>query len=135
MEALADGFLAFVSMIGLNADLMQRHGLRVLDGVVVTFQIVALSMVLGALIAYPMAMMRMSRNALLSGFAFPYRGMPVWAQWLAELLPPTHYIRLVRGIMLKGWEWHQTLEQGGWLLAMLLVLGTIAVRRYRDTIA
>ena len=84
MEALADGFLAFVSMIGLNADLMQRHGLRVLDGVVVTFQIVALSMVLGALIAYPMAMMRMSRNALLSGFAFVYiyffRGTPLLAQ-------------------------------------------------------
>ena len=39
---------------------------------------------------------------LLSGFAFPYRGMPVWIQWLAELLPPTHFIRLVRGIMLKG---------------------------------
>ncbi|MEY4074794.1 MAG: hypothetical protein RJA29_2151, partial [Pseudomonadota bacterium] len=81
------------------------------------------------------SMLYLMPSILLSGFAFPYRGMPVWAQWLAELLPPTHYIRLVRGIMLKGWEWHQTLVQAGWLLAMLLVLGTIAVRRYRDTIA
>ncbi len=81
------------------------------------------------------SMLYLMPSILLSGFAFPYRGMPVWAQWLAELLPPTHYIRLVRGIMLKGWEWHQALVESGWLVVMLLVLGTVAVRRYRDTVA
>lgn len=84
METLVDAFLWVVTLIGLNADLMQRHGLRVLQGVVVTFQIVALSMVLGALIAYPMAMMRMSSNRILSGIAFVYiyffRGTPLLAQ-------------------------------------------------------
>ena len=74
-------------------------------------------------------------SILLSGFAFPFRGMPVWAQGLAEMLPTTHYIRLVRGIMLKGW----TLGDAGWelgvLATMLAVLGTIAVRRYQDTVA
>ena len=41
-------------------------------------------------------------NFLLSGFAFPFRGMPQWAQWIGETLPLTHFIRIVRGIMLKG---------------------------------
>jgi ABC-2 type transport system permease protein len=41
-------------------------------------------------------------NFLLSGFAFPFRGMPHWAQWIGEVLPLTHFIRIVRGIMLKG---------------------------------
>jgi ABC-2 type transport system permease protein len=41
-------------------------------------------------------------NFLLSGFAFPFRGMPQWAQWIGEVLPLTHFIRIVRGIMLKG---------------------------------
>jgi ABC-2 type transport system permease protein len=74
-------------------------------------------------------------SILLSGFAFPFRGMPVWIQWLAELLPPTHYIRLVRGIMLKGWDWRLVLPETGVLMLMLVVLTTVAVRRYRDTVA
>lgn len=73
-------------------------------------------------------------SILLSGFAFPYRGMPAPIQWMAELLPPTHYIRLVRGIMLKGWDLRLALPETGVLLAMLVVLTVIAVRRYRDTV-
>ena len=41
-------------------------------------------------------------NMLLSGFMFPFRGMPEWAQWLGEVLPLTHFLRIVRGILLKG---------------------------------
>ena len=41
-------------------------------------------------------------SILLSGFMFPFRGMPVWAQWIGKVLPLTHFLRLVRGIMLKG---------------------------------
>jgi ABC-2 type transport system permease protein len=81
------------------------------------------------------SMMYLMPSILLSGFAFPFRGMPVWAQWFAEILPPTHYIRLVRGIMLKGWDWRLAVPESAVLLGMLLVLGTIAVRRYRDTVA
>ena len=73
-------------------------------------------------------------SILLSGFAFPYRGMPTAIQWIAEILPPTHYIRLVRGIMLKGWDLRLALPESGVLLAMLVVLTVIAVRRYRDTV-
>ena len=41
-------------------------------------------------------------SMLLSGFMFPFRGMPQWAQWLGEVLPLTHFLRIVRGILLKG---------------------------------
>ena len=43
-------------------------------------------------------------SILLSGFMFPFRGMPEWAQWLGEILPLTHFLRIVRGILLKGNE-------------------------------
>ncbi|WP_296676486.1 ABC transporter permease [Novosphingobium sp.] len=82
-----------------------------------------------------LSMLYLMPSILLSGFAFPFRGMPVWAQWLSELLPPTHYIRLVRGIMLKGWDSRLALPEAGILLIMLIAFGTIAVRRYRDTVA
>ena len=41
-------------------------------------------------------------SMLLSGFMFPFRGMPQWAQAIGELLPLTHFLRLIRGVMLKG---------------------------------
>ena len=52
--------------------------------------------------AMQMSMMFFLPNILLSGFMFPFAGMPVWAQWVGEFLPLTHYIRIVRAIMLKG---------------------------------
>lgn len=85
--------------------------------------------------AMQMSFFYMLPSILLSGFAFPFRGIPQWAQYFAELLPTTHYIRLVRGIMLKGWDLAAALPQIGVLVLMLLVLGFVAVRRYQDTIA
>ena len=85
--------------------------------------------------AMQMSFFYMLPSILLSGFAFPFRGMPLWAQWIAEALPTTHFIRLVRGIMLKGWTLADAAPQLGVLAAMLLVLGTVAVRRYQDTVA
>ena len=52
--------------------------------------------------AMQMAFFTFLPQILLSGFMFPYRGMPVAAQWIAEVLPLTHFMRLVRGIMLRG---------------------------------
>lgn len=70
-------------------------------------------------------------SILLSGFMFPFSGMPQPAQWLAELLPLTHFMRLVRGIMLRGaslWElWPDVLA----LLAFATVMMTAAVLRFR----
>ena len=85
--------------------------------------------------AMQMSFFYMLPSILLSGFAFPFRGMPWWAQALAEVLPTTHFIRLVRGIMLKGWTLGAALPEMGVLALMLVVLGTVAVRRYQDTVA
>ena len=85
--------------------------------------------------AMQMSFFYMLPSILLSGFAFPFRGMPQWAQILAECLPATHFIRLMRGIMLKGWDISLALGQSAVLLAMLLIATFVAVRRYQDTIA
>jgi ABC-2 type transport system permease protein len=73
-------------------------------------------------------------NILLSGFMFPFRGMPEWAQWVGSALPLTHFNRLVRGILLKGADWAD-LWQSVWPLAvfMVIVMG-VALRFYRRTL-
>jgi ABC-2 type transport system permease protein len=73
-------------------------------------------------------------SILLSGFMFPFRGMPEWAQWLGQVLPLTHFLRILRGILLKG---NGVAEIGGelWpIAAFLLVAGAIALLRYRETV-
>ena len=84
--------------------------------------------------AVQMAMMFFLPNILLSGFMFPFAGMPVWAQWVGECLPLTHYIRIVRGIMLKGADMGDLQRDGVWLAGLMLIAMTIAVRRFRQTL-
>jgi ABC-2 type transport system permease protein len=73
-------------------------------------------------------------NILLSGFMFPFRGMPEWAQWLGSILPLTHFNRIVRGILLKGNDWPD-LWPSLWPMALftLVVMG-IALKFYRRTL-
>jgi ABC-2 type transport system permease protein len=73
-------------------------------------------------------------SMLLSGFMFPFRGMPRWAQVLGELLPLTHFNRIVRGIMLKGSELPQLLGELWPMVAFLLLAGVLALTRYRQTL-
>ena len=73
-------------------------------------------------------------SMLLSGFMFPFRGMPRWAQHLGEVLPLTHFLRIVRGIMLKGHDALQVLPELWPLLAFLTVAGAVALKRYRQTL-
>jgi len=73
-------------------------------------------------------------SILLSGFMFPYRGMPEWAQWLASLLPLTHFLVLVRGIMLKGNELSQLWPQIWPILAFMLVVILLGLRFYKRTL-
>ncbi len=73
-------------------------------------------------------------SMLLSGFMFPFRGMPVWAQHLGEVLPLTHFLRIVRGILLKG-NGLATLMPEVWpMVVFLLVAGAVALKRYRMTL-
>jgi ABC-2 type transport system permease protein len=60
--------------------------------------------------------------------------MPGWAQSLGELLPLTHFLRIVRGIMLKGAGWAELWPQAAAMAAFLAVVGGIAMLRYRQTI-
>ena len=73
-------------------------------------------------------------NILLSGFMFPFAGMPRWAQWIGELLPLTHYIRIVRGIMLKGATLYDLQIEALALVALMVLAMTLAVRRFRRTL-
>ena len=73
-------------------------------------------------------------SMLLSGFMFPFRAMPQWAQWLGELLPLTHFLRIVRGIMLKGNTASLLLPELWPMLAFMAVAGFVALKRYRQTL-
>jgi len=73
-------------------------------------------------------------SILLSGFMFPFRGMPEWAQWLGEALPNTHFLSIVRGILLKGNGVEEILPHIWPLFVFLLVIGTLAMVRYRRTL-
>ncbi|MCE4553848.1 ABC transporter permease [Roseateles cellulosilyticus] len=73
-------------------------------------------------------------SMLLSGFMFPFRGMPVWAQRLGEVLPLTHFLRIVRGVMLKGSGAAELLPELWPMLAFLAVAGGVALLRYRQTV-
>jgi len=73
-------------------------------------------------------------SMLLSGFMFPFRGMPEWAQWLGEVLPLTHFLRVVRGILLKGNGTAEILPDLWPIAAFLLAAAIIALKRYRETI-
>ena len=84
--------------------------------------------------AMQMTIMFFLPNILLSGFLFPFAGMPRWAQWVGEALPLTHYLRIVRSIMLKGSSITDMRHDGIALLILMLVAMTIAVTRFRRTL-
>ena len=73
-------------------------------------------------------------SLLLSGFMFPFRGMPEWAQWIGEALPLTHFLRIVRGILLKGNDLAEILPNLWPMAVFLLVVSAIALARYRETL-
>ena len=73
-------------------------------------------------------------SILLSGFAFPFRGMPGWAQAIGELIPATHFLRIVRGLMLKGATTAQLSEELAALALTLVIVVVVAISRYRVTL-
>src|SRR5665647_3148839 len=84
--------------------------------------------------AMQMSLMFFLPNILLSGFMFPFAGMPVWAQWIGEALPLTHYLRIVRSVMLKGSSVVDLRYDAVALFVLMLVAMTIAVTRFRRTL-
>jgi ABC-2 type transport system permease protein len=84
--------------------------------------------------AMQMSLMFFLPNILLSGFMFPFFGMPVWAQWIGDFLPLTHYLRIVRAIMLKGSTLADLQTDALALAGLMLIAMTIAVTRFRRTL-
>jgi ABC-2 type transport system permease protein len=73
-------------------------------------------------------------SILLSGFAFPFRGMPEWAQWVGEILPNTHFLRVVRGVLLKGNGLAESWPDIWPLILFLFAAGTVSLLRFRRTL-
>lgn len=73
-------------------------------------------------------------SMLLSGFAFPFKGMPDWAQTLGNLLPLTHFVNIVRGVMLKGITFSEAWLDLWPILLFMLVMLVVALKRYRQTL-
>jgi ABC-2 type transport system permease protein len=73
-------------------------------------------------------------SIMLSGYLFPFRGMPAWAQVVGEILPITHFLRIARGVMLKGMGF-EDLGREVWPIALFAILILfLGVNRYRQTL-
>ena len=84
--------------------------------------------------AMQMAFFYFLPSILLSGFLFPFRGMPEWAQWIGTAVPVTHMLRVVRGSMLKGVGLAEAAPSLGALALFVLVVATLAVMQCRTTL-
>jgi ABC-2 type transport system permease protein len=73
-------------------------------------------------------------SIMLSGFMFPFRGMPQWAQWIGEFFPLTHFLRVVRAVMLKGAGFSDIAFEASILVLFVAVYGALALARFRSTL-
>jgi len=129
---LAAKFLFSVPMLGSISLLLVLVLLFILANLAVgiTFSTIAKNQ----LQAVQMAFFFFLPSLLLSGYMFPFRGMPGWAQDIGEVLPLTHFLRVVRGILLKG-NGVAAIAPDLWPIALfLVVMLVIAIKRYRQTL-
>jgi ABC-2 type transport system permease protein len=84
--------------------------------------------------AMQMAVFYLLPSILLTGFLFPFRGMPQWAQWIGTAVPVTHMLRVIRGSMLKGVGIAEAAPSLGALALFVLIVAGIAVKQYRTTL-
>ena len=129
---LAAWALFEVPMVGSFALLMPLIGVFMLANLGVGFTFSTLAR--NQLQAMQMTFFFFLPSILLSGFMFPFRGMPAWAQTLGEVLPLTHFLRIVRGILLKGSGWAELWPEVWPMALFILVAGAVALKRYRLTL-
>jgi len=84
--------------------------------------------------AMQMAQFALLPSIMLSGFMFPFQGLPVWARWIGEVLPITHALRMTRGILLKGNGLAEILPELWPIVAFTLVIAMVAIWFYRETL-
>jgi ABC-2 type transport system permease protein len=121
-----------VPMVGSFALLMAMIGVFMLANLAVGFTFSTLAK--NQLQALQATFFFFLPSMLLSGFMFPFRGMPGWAQALGEALPLTHFLRIVRGILLKGNGLAPMWPELWPMLLFLAVAGAVALKRYRQTL-
>ena len=129
---LASKFLFNVPIVGSVSLLLVLTFLFIVANLAVgiTFSTIAKNQ----LQAVQMAFFFFLPSLLLSGYMFPFRGMPGWAQDIGEMLPLTHYLRVVRGILLKG-NGFAEIAPDLWPIALfLVVMLAIGIKRYRQTL-
>lgn len=73
-------------------------------------------------------------SILLSGFMFPFRGMPEWAQWIGSMLPLTHFLIIVRGILLKGNGFYDVWQETIPIMIFFVIVMLVGFKRYRQTL-
>lgn len=125
-------FIFGVPVVGNLALLTGLTGLFIVTNLSIGYTFSTLAQ--NQLQAVQMSFMYFLPNILLSGFMFPFAGMPVWAQYISETLPLTHYLRMVRGILLKGADASDLARDIAGLAVIMLVAMFIAVRRFRQTL-
>jgi ABC-2 type transport system permease protein len=117
--------------VPVNGSLLQLAG--------VTFLFITASLVLGLVIStvaknqlqsMQMTIFVLLPSILLSGFMFPYEGMPLIAQYIAEALPATHFMRLIRGVVLKEAEMADMARDVYWMMIFIFVALLVASFRF-----
>ena len=121
-----------VPMEGGWAGLALGVGLFIVGSLALGFLISTVSR--SQLQAMQMSVFYIFPSILLSGFMFPFRGMPGWAQVIGEALPVTHFLRVVRGALLKGQSLGDAWREQAALLAFVCVVTALAMARYRRTL-
>ncbi len=129
---LAAKFIFHVPMVGSLALLLTVAMVFIIANLAVgiTFSTVARNQ----LQAVQMTFFFFLPSLLLSGFMFPFRGMPRWAQYIGEVLPLTHFLRIIRGILLKGNGMAEVSSQLWQIGLFAMVAVAVGVKRYRRTL-
>jgi ABC-2 type transport system permease protein len=130
---LASDMLFHVPFVGSGSSFALGVGLFILTNLAIgfTFSTIAKSQMQAMQLTFFFFFLP---SMLLSGFMFPFQGMPRWAQYIGEILPLTHFLRIVRGIMLKGTTLNLLANEFFALVAILIIVGTVAMLRYRQTL-
>ncbi|HEX7887669.1 MAG TPA: ABC transporter permease [Phenylobacterium sp.] len=129
---LMAGFLFHVPMAGGWIGLSAGIALFITGSLALGFLISTVAR--SQLQAMQMSFFYILPSILLSGFMFPFRGMPAWAQWIGEVIPVTHFVRVVRGSLLKGQGVGDQWRELSALVAFVLVVTALAMARYRRTL-
>lgn len=129
---LAARFIFFVPLVGSLPLLAFALSIYVIANLAVGYTFSTLAE--NQLQAMQMTMFFLLPAILLSGFAFPFSGMPVWAQYIGEALPATHFLRIVRGILLKANGFMEIWPDLWPLFLFTLVAGGLALMRFRKTL-